>query len=547
MKKLLFISYLFLFVCNRAMPQSYLPEAPFKPWTFKGIIPNYYQVFSDSASISSQSDGFNCLDTDAGVMAIVDGDFLYVLLIYTYFGDHEGGYLTKVDLKTGKQVWKSVYNLKNTDKQEIPAHFFINDVGNVEITSYKRIAQKYSDPWFPFSLVDKNCSFSRRIYNQSDGKLVEYFAPLLDYSIAYGIYSEGDAYSYLKRKKDGDYFYVRNFYQIGTDYNVLYYNIDGKDFSLKSLDTIRSSDNTNRFNIIKDVAIEYIDKGEYFITKPFYGDSKTRIYKTNLRGKILDSIFLENDKENNYNRFIRRIKEDKILFVGTNIDTFSHYTDNIIFYDIGGNKINELIDKFDNQKGYGYYSFGDSNNSKDLFFGFSSASVYKSSSGSIDIYEKAINEDKLLKFSLSFNDSLKYGAPILHTSFNDNTIFMFRELAVYLDKKSSKYKNDFDAQAISIASFKTKDLNLSTAAIEIVQPMNLHISPNPCKSGFEIKSQSPLDKVAVYNETGQLVRQISVAKGDVYIDLNSNANGLYIIKATDVSGTVIVGKVVKIE
>ena len=81
---------------------------------------------------------------------------------------------------------------------------------------------------------------------------------------------------------------------------------------------------------------------------------------------------------------------------------------------------------------------------------------------------------------------------------------------------------------------KIPDLNPSAKALEIF--------PNPNKGSFQIKDMERIENIQLYNNLGQLVREVEIADGNIHIEGKA---GIYFLKVMYENGEVAFGKVVK--
>jgi hypothetical protein len=78
-------------------------------------------------------------------------------------------------------------------------------------------------------------------------------------------------------------------------------------------------------------------------------------------------------------------------------------------------------------------------------------------------------------------------------------------------------------------------------AINLISEDKIVVYPNPVKHELFIKSKSPIEKVEIYNQSGQVV--LKETNFSEKIDVSRLADGIYFVRIT-VDGTVVTKKIV---
>ncbi|MDR2853826.1 MAG: T9SS type A sorting domain-containing protein, partial [Prevotellaceae bacterium] len=79
-----------------------------------------------------------------------------------------------------------------------------------------------------------------------------------------------------------------------------------------------------------------------------------------------------------------------------------------------------------------------------------------------------------------------------------------------------------------------------TLGIDNVNATNITIYPNPAKNELSIQSDSPINKVEIYNLAGKCVLRESNFAGSV--NVSGLAAGVYLVKANDKIAKLIISK-----
>jgi hypothetical protein len=90
------------------------------------------------------------------------------------------------------------------------------------------------------------------------------------------------------------------------------------------------------------------------------------------------------------------------------------------------------------------------------------------------------------------------------------------------------FKSDFGNSAVTREVFAFEAVKSSASAISTNRIPNVEIYPNPINDIFWINGLSKIEKIAIYNNLGQLVRQIQPNTNQ--IDISDLKQGVYLIK-----------------
>jgi hypothetical protein len=162
MKKLSY--FLLLFILQNSFCQT-------KDDFLMDIKPIWSHVAFDSAFLNHPKykdfDGYNqYLSSNVVPPIIFKNSYYNVLINRTEFLN--GAKLEKIDMKTGKQVWTSTFDLTNSSKREYPVLSYINSNSQLELICFR---DNEDSTWiFPTWIRSK---LVRRVYDINSGQLVE--------------------------------------------------------------------------------------------------------------------------------------------------------------------------------------------------------------------------------------------------------------------------------------------------------------------------------------------------------------------------------------
>lgn len=175
-KKNYTITLFFCFIaCSNIYSQVQQPVRPFEKIKFDGLNPIWHHTFFDTTYSKGYGDGYNRLAlVSTEIKPIVVGNYLYIALHHLASEEVIGTYIKKIDLSSGKEIWSDYFGLPKDTNQEIARLMYINNNGNLEL-----ISQLKTDPYgFDKTLLyNKDMLFTKRIYNQENGSLIEWYRP----------------------------------------------------------------------------------------------------------------------------------------------------------------------------------------------------------------------------------------------------------------------------------------------------------------------------------------------------------------------------------
>jgi hypothetical protein len=71
------------------------------------------------------------------------------------------------------------------------------------------------------------------------------------------------------------------------------------------------------------------------------------------------------------------------------------------------------------------------------------------------------------------------------------------------------------------------------------------IYPNPANEKFQVKANTPIIKVEIFNQLLQLVLEVNDDKGIDYIDISTLQSAIYLVKVKDANANFGIEKLIK--
>ncbi len=168
---------------------------------FIGKQPIWSHVSIDSTAIGYKGrTGMDYLATLAERKILVNDNYIYQIND-NIFEKLSGGFIEKINLKTGKSIWKNYFDLRNSSKREYTNHFFINSHNQLELLNFR-----YSyDTVDIFSPSWDNGKLTVRKYDLTSGEeMYIYHSPINDPN--YPLFKASrNVYSYLNKNSVNGY------------------------------------------------------------------------------------------------------------------------------------------------------------------------------------------------------------------------------------------------------------------------------------------------------------------------------------------------------
>lgn len=448
---------------------------------------------------------------------------------FAYIRTHlriKGMFLEKIDLKTGKKIWAADVSPDNwnEDFSEQASNFYINKDGNVELLTFRRIAD---------DLFEDKSVFGRRIYNSVTGELLyEYHAPLDDTLYPHLIYSFPWNYnSKLYLAADGTYDYVSCHY-INQEDHFFYYKLDslGRELyhneyffpydtgvvqhwysSFKKFD-----DNTFAALKVSNNSKDYDnDSSKYWFSVDYF-DEKFNLFKAI---KLNKEFYYTKDRPD-----FLQVSKDLITVKNTYLNTWE------IYYIFDGN--GEMIDSIEAIADNGLpMLLGQAivlNDGSLCIAGFTNNFKNKNITNQFCIYRVNLEtkEKNSRCFDLSPGNHMLF-ARSLHITYNGDLLVNARHLYNKFDPNYSGWDGNYANWIL----FPGEDIGIKTATNEIaLQNEKLKISPNPTSDKIIIDFEN--DGIVRYEVIDLFGRRI-VSSISHEIDVSEFEAGIYFVQTFD--------------
>lgn len=463
---------------------------------------------------------------------IIKDGYYYRVVWTSYDTDLSGGIIEKVDLESGKSIWKSVFDLRTHNKREFIKKAEIDGdrlvLYNIEILD--------KDPPLPIPIVfafQAKGVLKIREYDLETGSLLNVItADTLKPNLRYlttdlvnrlQIYRSGPAaievIEHVHNDNTGTYLILDTIFIDGTYVN--------------SADSIKSHFNnvdwsdchwSSSKKMMRDPAgkLFYIDS---YIPGDFSTDKPRLMLRSFVFGEEMSSIelsFLNNDNHvDNWN--LLEVKDNYILLYSANFDNTGDY--------VVVNNSGVLVNK---------YSFPGRNNDLSPALGPNGSLLFAAAGkingkNSIEFYQSEIESFKLLS-SFTFTDPKHKVAP--SRLFNLESGDFILDL-MHSEEDGTSLKGRFH----SSIRFDPSQIGVITTTQQTNTIHSAILYPNPANNYLWIKSGSDFDEAVVSNSQGQ---NVLVVKGKVdEINISNMSCGLYILELKNNNKSILRQKFVK--
>jgi hypothetical protein len=500
------------------------------PISFSNANYNWVHVAIDSTKIGvSGLNGKNHLFYLSNEEPLRNQGYLYNSLVNGQNAG-SGAFIEKIDLNTGKALWKNFYDLTNSDENEYPSTLEISDQGNLQIVGYRNTVKNF----IPIPGVWTKGLPVYREYDDNTGLLLQYDTLSKSDGIATELFVSFDRLKlYKEDEKYVQIYYIRDPI---VDTTVLikwdYYDLDGKflfskdyPFSYKDkfkVSMMRNSD--------KDVFLVTTSDDESL------GISKVLFSRVNDSNELIFQVDISELAMSHDAVYISRLYENRIEIISENYyNNFNNdVSQRLDYYDFEGNH----IDYYEIPRTLKYSIVTNLIDDKPL------VAVCKPNNlqeGEIALFGvDASNTFGLLK-TLKINNSHAF---VCQKMFNtaDNDIIMQGSYSPIISGGSVDKTNIENI----VISFTPSNLGLTTSVKDELNNISTNIYPNPSSHLINIDDADRFDKKVSLTSISGHVQQLILQEGQ--IDVSALTSGIYIIALTDAtSGKVYRQKVIKID
>lgn len=510
------------------------PVRPFEKIKFEGLDPIWHTTFYDTTYNEGIGDGYNrLLVISSEVKPIIQGNHLYLCLHHVGVEEVIGTFIKKVDLATGNELWSDYFGLPKDTNQEIGRLMYINSDGNVEL-----VCQLKTDPYgFAYSLYNnKNMLFTKRIYNQENGSLLEWYRPdnndTLHLRSVYSMFQ----YSGELLKKDDELVYIQRV----SNGNPL------QDYSItESKNAVFTKDLTRSFLKTEDAIFvpKIIPDGNDAYLIP-----EMNVGRNTLRLKFVDSQFKETNVQTVEDESLHILQlisykpeEEKLLF-------FHFLKDDIPFddltpceiriYDYRANLLKKVAIPLEYGANFWVLDWDDDDNVivAATTFMINESVVEKNE---LHILKATGSEISLLK-SFASKDSLRYlnlnnALNTYSIKIDDTKILLSAVERSMSTTQFNSVVNDVSAVAQSIFLLDISNLGIVSTKNTAKDDMFFTLVPNPVMDIVHImmKDNSFKGKISIMDHLGRMVKDTDVDhESQISIPLDNLANGIYYVKVT---------------
>ena len=498
------------------------------PISFDNANYNWVHVAIDSTKIGVNGlDGKNHLFYFSNEEPLRHKGYLYNSLVNGQNAG-SGAFIEKIDLETGKALWKSFYDLTNSKENEYPSTLKISNQGKLQVVGYRNTVKNF----IPIPGVWTKGLPVVREYDSNTGSLLQYDTLSKDSEIATELFVSFDR---LKLYKEGNMFVQIYYLGSAIDKKVMlkrdYYDLEGKllfsnDFSFPYKDRFRVSLLRNTDNDVFLVTASIDDSlGTSKVLLSRVTDSNELVFQVDVSNLALsyDAVYIsriyenriEITSENFYNSFGNDVslRLDYYDFVGNHISNYE--IPRTLKYSIISNLIDDkpliAVCRPNNSQG------------EILFYGVNASNVFGE-----------------LK-TLHINNSHAFVCQKMFNTEEKDIIMQGRYSSIL--SSGSVDRTNFENIVISFSLF---DLGLLTSVQDELKDIAINIYPNPTSHYITI------DNAAQYDNNVQLTsisgRMYNLIIQDSNIDFSTLPAGLYIIALTDTSsGKVYRQKIIKVD
>lgn len=359
MNKNIFILFVFNLIIQNLFSQQYT----YQPLIFTNITPVWQYAPIDNTLIGvGNLDGRNHFSSEKLPLCIeVFEDYIYHTEPTGLSGRIvEGGFVQKINARTGDLAWARVFDLRTEERQEYVQDLLIDDQKRLNVISVRRIVPPFIDPFFVWPVKGDSSVISIRRYDIETGELIEHKYPSnYDYSsvrVRHHLYNA----RFLKAFKDNTFQYLVKENEYG--FALRHFILDEKGYQTREMkrDSLifnsphhYISNSTQPMIIVNADTIVCLN----YVVKPdstYDGQARLTIYNKDL-GKRKE-ILLDNLIDFNYQSLFLTNADDQYIYLKGDfwLSAFEPKYNEHIILDYEGNIVKQFKTKYN---GKNYYEF----------------------------------------------------------------------------------------------------------------------------------------------------------------------------------------------
>lgn len=553
MKKITTTTFIVLFILFELVSQE---AGPYAPLDFKNVTPNWIHLSVDSTIIGYQDslarnatyDGTSHLNySHQWLPPTIEDGYLYLSMRATVGGATGGGVIEKIDLETGKSVWKDVFDLRNTNERDMPILTRIEG-DTLLVFGYH-------------SLPDGNIrslsfvgNLSIKKYNKHTGILFEEFHADETQADNHR-FNSNHFFEYDSLNRKFRYYHQYGGF-IGKEGLMVRKTINLKG-QLEAIDTIRGaishySASLEDF-VIRRSTFQTHKKQLYYVetyapidTGLVQSENHAAISKYDEGGNLIFSKKIPDTDLDSFEwLFLTNVTDEFIFLEGYN--TYSRDEQFYLILDKDANFVKK-VNSFYDGRFLNLNICPAQNNSQETLF-FQNRYNFSSEQGSVEVYRADENGQLELLKTLE-RDIENYSLGIdwgLYLENGDIFTYVFHSYIEGANTFPTGYFKNW-------VRFAPEELGLPPAVNpteEVTQPMNFTIYPNPATNKVTILAEKPINQLLnlkVFDMLGTLVLNQKIDSNETTFNISTLAAGTYVVSLTNsVSGRVSVSKLIKLE
>jgi len=217
---LLFIYFLYIYGLTGQSSASY--KVSFQVPEFKINSPKWVYTVFDSTNIGHiierhedfKTDGYNMISSYRPLTwsPLIKGNYFYTTAMNKGTTSHIfGSVVQKISLETGIPVWTSVFDNRNTEKQEYVQQLSLDEFGTLKILTQRRIKDRFND-FVPqsYNIGGDSSTLCIREYNSNNGELLTKRCHNPSDTSLFYVSPHSEMRRILFRNADGSYQFIEN-------------------------------------------------------------------------------------------------------------------------------------------------------------------------------------------------------------------------------------------------------------------------------------------------------------------------------------------------